>query len=552
MKIIPGSYKNTYSLFLESKNKTFILILLVFASIFEVSGIALVYPLVAKFFNLTVEKNIFFEKLTSVQNYYDLKNEKVFFIFLLISLLIFKSIFLTYFRILLVRNSFDIIIKFRKKIFKNFFLAKYGYLQEKLSAALNFFTYQSETVGSAVTNQFNIISNLIGIFFLFLLFAIFSFKIFLISFFLIIVSAFLFKFLITYVKIISTQLLISQQKYYLIINETLKNYQYLKISNSYSRLYFKFVKLLIDIKKNNIFFVFINRGTQSLSEPIVAFLIILTFYVAIDYLNFDIALAGVLFIICLRLYSHVLKLFDNIQSYKKDLVSYDHLNLFLSDIINNSEEEHGKNDFILYDKITVENLTFLQKERIIFKNLSFIINKNSLTLIKGRSGTGKTTLLNCLSGLLKINNGIIKYDKININQINRNSLAVNTGYVLQENFFFNGSVIDNLKFNNKYIDLSKIYHFAKTLNLKEIIDKNIIINEAASNLSVGEKQRLALIRELIRKPKLLILDEVTSSIDQNSIDVIVNYLKVLKKDITIIVVAHKNDFDEIADNIIQL
>ena len=64
-----------------------------------------------------------------------------------------------------------------------------------------------------------------------------------------------------------------------------------------------------------------------------------------------------------------------------------------------------------------------------------IINKNSLTLIKGRSGSGKTTLLNCLCGLLKINSGIIKYDKKNINNINRNSLANNTGYVLQENFF---------------------------------------------------------------------------------------------------------------------
>lgn len=350
-----------------------------------------------------------------------------------------------------------------------------------------------------------------------------------ISFFLIIISAFLFKFLINFVRIISTKLLISQQKYYLIINETLKNYQYLKISNSYSKLYFKFVKLLTEIKKNNIIFVFINRGTQSLSEPIIAFLIILTFYIAIDYLNFNIALAGVLFIICSRLYSQVLKLFDNIQSYKKDLVSYDHLNLFLSDFVNNVEQENGKEEFSLFDKIEVENITFLQNKKIIFKNLSFIINKNSLTLIKGRSGSGKTTLLNCLCGLLKINSGIIKYDKKNINNINRNSLANNTGYALQENFFFNGSVIDNLKFNNRHFDIPKVNNLAKILDLNDIIDKNIIINESTSNLSIGEKQRLALIRELIKKPKLLILDEVTSSIDQNSTNAIVNYIKFLKK-----------------------
>ena len=119
-------------------------------------------------------------------------------------------------------------------------------------------------------------------------------------------------------------------------------------------------------------------------------------------------------------------------------------------------------------------------------------------------------------------------------------------------FFFNGSVIDNLKFNNRHFDIPKVNNLAKILDLNDIIDKNIIINESTSNLSIGEKQRLALIRELIRKPKFLILDEVTSSIDQNSTNAIVNYIKFLKKEITIVVVAHKNDFDELADNTIQL
>ena len=540
-----------YNLFSENKKKKSIILFLFIASVLEMSGIALIYPLVALFFNLNINKGIIYDRLIDFLTYYNFYDLKIILIFFLFFLLLLKAFFLIYFRYLLSNNSFNIILKYRKKIFKNLFLSKYGYVQEKLSKITNTLTYQSDAVGSAVTNQFNIIGNFINISFLFLLFIIFSFKIFLISLLLITVSTFFFRFLISFVKILSGKLLDSQKKYYLVINETLKNYQYLKVSNSYNHLYFNFVKILINIKNNNILFVLVNRGTQFLSEPITVLLILLTFYIAIDYLNFDIALAGVLFIICLRLYGGILKLFDNIQSYKKDLVSYKDLNLFLSNIQNNIE--HKKRDKILplFRKIIINNLTFSQKEKVIFKNLSFEIDKNTLVLVKGKSGSGKSTLLNCLTGLIEPTAGQITYDNININEINKNDLKNKIGYVLQENFFFHGSIIENLKFNNKNIDLAEIDRLAKILNLNNLIKENININEATSNLSIGEKQRLALLRELIKKPSVLILDEVTSSIDQKSINLIISYIKLLKKNVTIVAVTHKDDFDEISDKIIE-
>jgi ABC-type multidrug transport system fused ATPase/permease subunit len=540
-----------YNLFFENKKKKLIILFLLIASVLEMSGIALIYPLVALFFNLNINKGIIYDRLISILNHYNFYDLKIIFIFFLFFLLLLKAFFLIYFRYLLSNNSFNIILEYRKKIFRNLFLSKYGYVQEKLSKITNTLTYQSDAVGSAITNQFNIIGNLINIFFLFLLFIIFSFKIFLISLLLIIVSTFCFKFLISFVKILSGKLLDSQKKYYLVINETLKNYQYLKVSNSYSRLYFSFIKILINIKNNNVLFVLVNRGTQFLSEPIIVLLILLTFYIAIDYLNFDIALAGVLFIICLRLYGSILKLFDNIQSYKKDLVSYKDLNLFLSDIQSNIERKKRDKELPIFRKIIINNLTFSHKEKVIFKNLSFEIDKNSLVLIKGKSGSGKSTFLNCLTGLIEPTSGQITYDNTNINEISKKDLKNKIGYVLQENFFFHGSIIENLKFNNKYIDLTELDRLAHILNLNNLIRENININEATSNLSIGEKQRMALLRELIKKPSILILDEVTSSIDQKSINLIISYIKLLKKNVTILAVTHKDDFDEISDKIIE-
>ena len=430
-----------YNLFFENKKKKLIILFLLIASVLEMSGIALIYPLVALFFNLNINKGIIYDRLISILNHYNFYDLKIIFILFLFFLLLLKAFFLIYFRYLLSNNSFNIILEYRKKIFRNLFLSKYGYVQEKLSKITNTLTYQSDAVGSAITNQFNIIGNLINIFFLFLLFIIFSFKIFLISLLLIIVSTFCFKFLISFVKILSGKLLDSQKKYYLVINETLKNYQYLKVSNSYSRLYFSFIKILINIKNNNVLFVLVNRGTQFLSEPIIVLLILLTFYIAIDYLNFDIALAGVLFIICLRLYGSILKLFDNIQSYKKDLVSYKDLNLFLSDIQSNIERKNRDKELPIFRKIIINNLTFSHKEKVIFKNLSFEIDKNSLVLIKGKSGSGKSTFLNCLTGLIEPTGGQITYDNTNINEISKKDLKNKIGYVLQENFFFHGSII---------------------------------------------------------------------------------------------------------------
>ena len=108
-----------------------------------------------------------------------------------------------------------------------------------------------------------------------------------------------------------------------------------------------------------------------------------------------------------------------------------------------------------------------------------------------------------------------------------------------------------MKFNNKYIDLTELDRLAHILNLNNLIRENININEATSNLSIGEKQRMALLRELIKKPSILILDEVTSSIDQKSINLIISYIKLLKKNVTILAVTHKDDFDEISDKIIE-
>jgi ABC-type multidrug transport system fused ATPase/permease subunit len=546
-----SNLKFHYVLFSENKKKFLLILYLLIASFLEMSGIALIYPLIALFFNLDINKNIIYDHLINIINYDNFYDVKVIFIFLLVFFLLLKAFFLIYFRYLLANNSFNIILKYRKQFFKNLFLAKYGYVQEKLSKITNILTYQTDAVGSAVTNQFNIISNFINIFFLFLLFIIFSFKIFIISLLLIFVSAFFFKFLVNFVKILSGRLLNSQKEYYLVINETLKNYQYLKASNFYDNLYFAFIKILINIKNNNILFVLVNRGTQFLSEPIIALLILLTFYIAIDYLNFDIALAGVLFIICLRLYGSILKLFDNIQSYKKDLVSYKDLNLFLTNIQNNIEYKKKNKVFPIFNKIIIKKLTFLQNEKLIFKNLNLEIDKNSLTLVKGRSGSGKSTLLNCLMGLIVPTEGEITYDSTNINEVDRKDLRNKIGYVLQENFFFHGSVIENLQFNNKDIDLTELDRLTNILNLNDLVKKNIIINEATSNLSLGEKQRLAFLRELIKKPSMLILDEVTSSIDQESINLIVNYIKLLKKNVTIIAVTHQDDFDEISDKIIE-
>ncbi len=229
--------------------------------------------------------------------------------------------------------------------------------------------------------------------------------------------------------------------------------------------------------------------------------------------------------------------------------------------------EKKKFDNIIYNKdihftfekeIIFDEISFNYNEKNIIKDLSFNIKKNSIFGIKGKSGTGKTTILNLISGFLEPNNGKITVDgkKIIDNVENWQKLI---SYVPQKIFFTDDTIKNNIclgleenEINHK--NLKDAIKLAKADEFINQFDKGIEqkIGENGSNLSFGQSQRVGLARSLYKKPKLLMLDETTSGLDLDTEKLIISELKELKKYLTIIIVSHRTETLECCDKILDL
>ncbi len=223
-----------------------------------------------------------------------------------------------------------------------------------------------------------------------------------------------------------------------------------------------------------------------------------------------------------------------------------------------TQEESGKIKLNgLNKKIVIENLNYRYGDMTIFENFSQTFEKNKKYIIVGKSGKGKSTLLNILSGKVDNYDGQIKWDEINYKTIGLNNIRNQITYIRQDPYIFNASIKENLTFGSN-IDQIEINKVLNEVGLKDWIDSlanglDTIMNLSAKNISGGQKQRIALARGLLRKKSVILLDEPTSSLDENSAYELEKLL-FSKSDLTVIMVTHnlREDIRLISDEIIRL
>ena len=199
----------------------------------------------------------------------------------------------------------------------------------------------------------------------------------------------------------------------------------------------------------------------------------------------------------------------------------------------NYNEELFKNDF---QTIEVKNLDYSYNEETkVLNNINFKIKKNTIFGIKGISGSGKTTILNILSGFLNPSQGKVLIDGKDINR-NISNWQNLISYIPQKIFIADDTIKNNITFtkNNNKVELKKINEILKLVRLTDLVEQNAagldtVIGERGSYISVGQAQRIGLARALYKDSKLLILDEITSGLDEKTEIEILNDLLKLKK-----------------------
>lgn len=193
----------------------------------------------------------------------------------------------------------------------------------------------------------------------------------------------------------------------------------------------------------------------------------------------------------------------------------------------------------------------------VLKNISFTLHAGKTLALVGHTGSGKTTIISLLNRLYTIRSGSILLDGIDINDFTIPALRKQIGVVLQDVFLFSGTILENVTLRNPSITRAKVEHAAKIMGIHDFIMRlpggyDYPVMERGATLSMGQRQLLSFLRTLLYDPSILILDEATSSVDQESEQLIQQAIDQLVKGRTSIIIAHRLSTIRRADAILVL
>lgn len=226
------------------------------------------------------------------------------------------------------------------------------------------------------------------------------------------------------------------------------------------------------------------------------------------------------------------------------------------------QEEYIDEGLLTTKKITgdivFKNVKFgYNKDKVIIKDFSAKIKSGQKIAIVGPTGAGKTTIVKLLMRFYELNDGEILLDGKNITEYKRESLENVFAMVLQDTWLFNGTILDNLRYGNLNASDQEVIDAAKTANADYFIRTlpdgyNMIINEETNNISSGQKQLLTIARAILANPKILILDEATSSVDTRTEELIQESMDKVMEGRTSFIIAHRLSTIKNADLILVM
>lgn len=205
--------------------------------------------------------------------------------------------------------------------------------------------------------------------------------------------------------------------------------------------------------------------------------------------------------------------------------------------------QHTRED--IKGSVVFEDVSFgYSSDKPLIENLNFKVNEGETVAIVGPTGAGKTTLINLLMRFYDVNSGAIKIDEIDTKKIPRSEVRELFGMVLQDSWLYSGSVKDNIAFGKSSANEEEVINAAKTANIHGFIKSlpngyDTVLNESTSNISQGQKQLLTIARAVVSNPKILILDEATSSVDTRLEVLIQKAMKKVMEGRTSFVIAHR-------------
>lgn len=322
----------------------------------------------------------------------------------------------------------------------------------------------------------------------------------------------------------------------------------------------KFKKINEDHKRANIESIWYFSIFFPLVEVVLASALgLMVWYGAIRIAQYEASLGVMIsFILLLNMLFRPLRMLaDKFNTLQMGIVASERVFKLLDreDAAENSGSRKADN---LIGEIEYKNVWFAYVEDVfVLKNISFKLEPGKTMAIVGTTGSGKTSIVNTLNRFYEISKGKILIDGVDLKEYDIFSLRSKIGMVLQDVFLFSGSIMENITLRNEHISLEKVIAASKLVGAHDFISKlpgqyNYNVMERGATLSMGQRQLISFIRALVFDPRILILDEATSSIDTESEQLIRHAIETLVKGRTSIIIAHRLSTIQKADVIMVI
>ena len=536
-----------------------------FVSILEGAFVGLIFPLIGSFVDPDKFLNINFIKATL--NFLSLTDLAIIKNLILISIFV-NIILIAAFKIALLKLNAFLYYRINSKVSSDLYLKLLSlnlefYKQNNSSYLVSTIVAKSQSVGESIFFFLNIAKSILLLVFVIFASIIISSKEFLLIFFILfLLFLFIYQILKKYLKILGKIIASEYDKIFKNLQEGFLSINLIILHKAKKIFLNEVSKSFLNLRKSQSNIIIYNQIPYILLQSLVfIFGIFFLFYQSKNN-NFLSILPylSVYLLAAQRIFPNLNEVFSNLSSIKSLQGSLDdtHKLFFQSNsfILN----DHNDELINFNNKIEFKKVNYKHPDTEVFtiNNVSITIQKGTFIGISGDTGSGKSTLLNLISGLLMPSSGTITIDDTVLKQNHINNWQNYISLVPQKIFLLDDTILKNIIFsdNNEKIDYNKLDLAINTSDLKDFVNNlreglNTIVGENGQSISGGQRQKIGIARALYRNTNILILDEATNSLDNNSEQIIFNQLKKID-DKTIFIVTHNKNNLIFCDQIIEL
>lgn len=339
--------------------------------------------------------------------------------------------------------------------------------------------------------------------------------------------------------------------------EFMQYYKYLKATGRLARIEARLKDVVARLTQSRFRLSVIGGFISAIPEPIAVLLVAGFLYVYVMVWENSFTLIAVLLLL---FYRTVMRMMTLQSDWNGFFAASGALKVIPETLaaVEQEKESYGEGEVHRLEKgVALDKIQFSYRDRTVLKDISMRISKQTTVALVGISGAGKSTLVDILTGVLKPVSGTVTYDGVSYADLDVETLRRRTGYVTQEITIFNDSILNNVSFwdpTPKEEVNVRVERACLMAQCKEFIEKlpqkyDTPVGDRGINLSVGQRQRISIARELYRDPEILIFDEATSALDSESEQAIQKSIEALKGSKTMILIAHRLSTIKNADRI---